>query len=104
MLLKDTTHQYGYRKSKFVSIKITKQVTKNACKWRSFAVNYTADAESLCPALLVFRLVPRLGQTMPAPSPLERAKVIDFAMDNIAKKRARRISFNDLKHTKEKTA
>lgn len=67
-----------------------------------FAVNCTFGLECLCTALLVFGANPRPALTMPVPSQLEQAKVIDCAMEGTAKEQARRKMAHGLKHTKEK--
>lgn len=67
-----------------------------------FAVSYTVGTEHLCPTLLLFGAIPWRVRKMPAPSRLERAELIYYAMDSIAKEQARRKLAYGLKPTKRK--
>lgn len=60
------------------------------------------SSRRLVSRLRVFGAIPSLAQTMPGPWQLERARVLVYAMDTIAKEQARRKIVHDLKYTKGK--
>lgn len=64
-----------------------------------FPVNCTVVPKGSCRVPPVFAEISRLARTIPSPSQLERAKVIDCAMDAISKEQAQRKIAYGLKHT-----
>ena len=58
------------------------------------SVNNTIGPEGLCPTILVFGAIPRIGSRQPAATQIDREKAIDKAMDSVHKQQCkRRIAF-----------
>lgn len=65
-----------------------------------FAINCTVRPEELWPVMLVFSVLPRLARTIPAPTQLERARLIESALKEAEKEQARRIISLGFRHKK----